>query len=236
MRKEVFTIGSYVHVYNRGNRKQAIVREACDRWRFLQMLYYFNTSIPIANPFRSLRRKIGLAFGKKLIWLKDWPPQRPLVKIIAFSLMENHFHLLLKAISEGGLALFMQKFGTGMATYFNAKYQESGRFLQGPYKARVVNNDEYLRYLSVYIQVKNPFELYPKGFETAIKNFDDAYQWAAKYPYFSLADYAGERNSPIIGKDILGEMFPCSKKYKKFAKDCIFSMNLREKLGMLTID
>ncbi len=236
MRREVFTIGSYVHVYNRGNRKQAIVRETCDRWRFLQMLYYFNTSIPVANPFRSLRRKVGPVFGEKLIWLKNWPPRRPLVKIIAFSLMENHFHLLLKEIIEGGLVLFMQKFGTGMATYFNAKYQESGRFLQGPYKARVIDNDEYLKYLSVYIQVKNPLELYPKGLKNALENFDEAFKWIIEYPYCSLSDYAGERNSPIVDKDTLGEVFPSFRDYKRFAKGCIFSMNLREKLGILTID
>lgn len=236
MRREVFTIGSYVHIYNRGNRKQAIVREGCDRWRFLQMLYYFNTSISIANPFRSLRRKVGLTFDKKLIWLKDWPPRRPLVKIIVFSLMENHFHLLLKEIIEGGLVLFMQKFGTGMATYFNAKYQESGRFLQGPYKARVISNDEYLKYLSVYIQVKNPLELYPKGLKNALENFDETFKWIVEYPYCSLANYVSERNSPIIDKDILGEIFPSFRDYKRFAKDCVFSINLREKLGMLTID
>jgi len=236
MRKEVVTVGDYVHVYNRGNRKQAIVRKTCDRWRFLQMLYYFNTSIAIANPFRRLEKKLGTAFDKKLIWPKHWPSQKPIVKIIAFSLMENHFHLFLKEIIEGGVVLFMRKLGTGVAAYSNSKYQESGRLFQGPYKAKTIHTDEYLRYLSVYIQVKNPFELYPRGFETAIKNFDDAYQWVIKYPYCSLADYAGERNSPIIDKDILGEMFPSSKKYKKFAKDCIFSINLSEKLGMLTID
>ncbi|MCK4912484.1 MAG: transposase [Candidatus Omnitrophica bacterium] len=236
MRKEVVTVGDYVHVYNRGNRKQAIVRKNCDRWRFLQMLYYFNTLIAVANPFRRLEKKLGIAFNKNLIWPGYWPSQKPIVTILAFSLMENHFHLFLKEIVKGGVVLFMRKLGTGMAAYFNSKYQEPGRLFQGPYKAKTIHTDEYLRYLSVYIQVKNPFELYPKGFRNAIKNFDQAYQWVVKYPYCSLANYAGEINSPIIDKDILREMFPSSQKYKKFARDCIFSINLREKLGMLTID
>lgn len=236
MRREAFTIGNYIHVYNRGNRKQAIVRETCDRWHFLQMLYCFNSSIPIANPFRSLKRKMGLAVDKKLIWLKGWPPRKPIVEIIAFSLMENHFHFLLKEIVLGGVVLFMRKFGTGMAAYFNTKYKETGRLFQSPYKTRVVNHDDDLKYLSVYVQVKNPFELYPKGFEAAIKNFDDAYQWAIKYPYCSLADYAGERNSPIINKDILGEIFPFPEKYKKFSESCISSMDFKERLDKLAID
>jgi hypothetical protein len=43
MRKEEFTKGNYVHVYNRGSRSMPIVRDAKDRWRFLQGLYYFNS-------------------------------------------------------------------------------------------------------------------------------------------------------------------------------------------------
>ena len=64
----------------------------------------------------------------------------------------------------------MRKLGTGMTNYFNTKYQESGRLFQGAYKARTVNNDEYLNTLSVYIQVKNLFEIYPKGFKKLYKS------------------------------------------------------------------
>lgn len=236
MRKELFTIGSYVHVYNRGNRKQPIVRSASDRWHFLQMLYYFNNEISVINPFKDLKNRLNSTFNYRLIWPKEWTSQKRLVKIIAFSLMENHFHLLLKEIREDGIALFMQKFGTGMANYFNAKYREVGRLFQGPYKAKVVDRDEYLKYLSVYIQVKNPFELYPKGFKSGIKNFDEAFEWTAKYPYCSLADYVGKRNSPIISKDILGEMFEVPEKYKEFTKYCLESINFKEKLESLAID
>ena len=232
----MFTIGSYVHVYNRGNRKQPIVRSASDRWRFLQMLYYFNNEISVINPFKSLKNRLDSILSCKLVWPKQWPCQKPLVKIIVFSLMENHFHLFLKEIREKGIMLFMQKFGTGITKYFNVKYQETGRLFQSPYKARVVDRDEYLKYLSVYIQVKNPFELYPNGIKYAVGNFDEAFEWVVKYPYCSLGDYAGRRNSPIISKDILGEMFETPEKYKEFAKYCLQSINFKEKLESLTID
>jgi len=235
MRKREFTIGSFVHIFNRGNRKQTIVREACDKWRFLQMLYYFNTSVSIANPFKNLERKLGFGLRTKLIWPKQWILQTPIVKIIAFALVENHFHLLIREIVEGGIALFMQKVGVGMTLYFNKKYQETGRLFQGPYKASVVNNDEYLKYLSVYIQVKNILEIYPKGLEACLKNFDKAFDWAVEYPYCSLADYVDKRNLPIIDKDILGEIFSTPEKYKMFAKDCIFAINFKEKLEGLDI-
>ncbi len=236
MRKEPFTVGNYVHVYNRGNRKQPIVRKDSDRWHFLQMLYYFNNEVSVINPFRDLKKRSNATFDYGLIWPKQWPRQKPLVKILAFSLMENHFHLILKEIREAGVTLFMQKFGIGMTAYFNVKYQDAGRLFQGAYKARVVDEDEYLKYLSVYIQVKNPFELYPKGIKAALRNFDQAFEWAVKYPYCSLADYVGRRSSPIINRDILAEMFETPEKYKEFARDCILSMNFEERLEALAID
>ena len=239
MRKENFTVGSFVHVYNRGNRKQPIVRDQQDKWRFLEMLYYFNNKFAITNFTHRLNQsKLSRLNLDKLSfpWLKEWPPRKPIVKILAFSLMENHFHLLLKEIQKGGISLFMRKLGTGMAGYFNKKYQEVGSLFQGSYKARRVKDDLYLKYLSVYIQVKNPFENYPSGLQEALKHFDKAYTWAIKDPYCSLADYAGVRNSPIIDKDLLGEIFPDPKKYKEFTRQCLSKEDLEGRLGKLTLE
>lgn len=236
MRKEPFTVDNYVHVYNRGNRKQLIVQDEKDRWRFLQMLYYFNSEVAVANPFQVLSKKLKSDFNQQLVWPNQWISQKPIVKILAFCLMENHFHLLLKEIREGGITMFMRKLGTGMTNYFNAKYQESGRLFQGAYKAKVVDKDVYLQYLSVYIQVKNPFELYPGGLQVAMQEFDKAFNWVVQYSYCSLGAYAGDTNSPIIEKDILGELFPTQEKYRDFVRQCMLSMNLSEKLGPLTFD
>jgi len=230
MRKEPFSVGSFVHVYNRGNRKQAIVGDAKDRWRFLQMLYYFNNRFSPENIFRELRKLWKSDFYKQFSWPQSWPERKPIVKILCFSLLDDHFHLLLKEIQTGGITMFMRKLGTGMTNYFNTKYQETGRLFQGAYKARLVDGDSYLRYLSAYIQVKNPLELYAGGLERAVKEFDKAFEVAVDYPFCSLADYAGERKSPIIDKDLLGELFSSPKEYKNFARDCILKTNFEEKL------
>lgn len=242
MRKEPFTIGSFVHVYNRGNRKQPIVCDTNDRWRFLQMLYYFNSEFSPPNIFRELRSLRNPEsdsysdFYNGLVWPENWPARKPIVKIISFSLLNNHFHLLLKEIREGGITMFMRKIGTGMTNYFNAKYQEKGRLFQGSYKARRADNDAYLKYLSVYIQVKNPFELYSGSIKKAVKNFDKAFDFAVANPYCSLAAYTGDRESAIIEKDILGEMFSDPYEYKNFARECILEMNLEETINHLIED
>ncbi len=236
MRKEPFTVGSFVHVYNRGNRKQPIVCDDKDRWHFLQMLYYFNNQISPANIFRDLRDLLKSDFNRNFAWPAVWPARKPIVKILAFSLLQNHFHLLLKEIKVGGITMFMRKIGTGMTNYFNTKYKESGRLFQGAYKARVVNKDVYLKYLSVYIQVKNIFELRPGGVKKALKDFDKAFDFAVQYPYCSLAEHTGKRRYPIVDKDILKAFFPTPRDYKEFTRECLKAVNLEEEIANLIKD
>lgn len=236
MRKESFGVGAFVHVYNRGNRKQAIVHDTKDRWRFLEMLRYFNDGYSPPNIFRTLNDLQKFDSHKPFEWPIQWPSHKPLVKILSFALLENHFHLLLKEIYEGGVTKFMRKLGTGMTNYYNTKYKQSGRLFQGAYRAKRIDEDIYFQYVSVYIQVKNAFECYPGGFRKAMQEFDKAYEWAMTHPYCSLGDYAGNRSSPIIDKDLLGRMFATPASYRDFTRQCLIGMNLEEKLGKLTID
>lgn len=217
MRKEPYTVGSYVHVIKRGARGTPMVRNDSDRWRFLLMLRHLNDDRRAENWFRDLMdEKIADTLNRP----KVWPPEKKKVRILCFCLLDNHFHLLLKEIKEGGVSTFMQKLGTSMANHFNEKYKEKGSLFQGAYRLRTIKSDTYLRAVSAYIQVKNSFELYPGGIAVALKNFNTAYAWASKYPYCSLGSYAGTLNSPIIEKDILGEIFSPAE-YKSFAKDFI---------------
>src|SRR3989344_7849747 len=179
MRKEIFGVGDIVHVFNRGNRKQEIVRDDLDRWRFLQTLFYFNDEYSPVNPFRTLNETLKIDFesGGKLIWPTQWPPRDTLVNILAFTLKDNYYHFILQEIKEGGIAKFMHKFGTGTTNRFNTRHKETGRLFQGPYKARVVDSDNYLKYLNLYVHVKNILEMYPGCMRRALLEFENAYEF-----------------------------------------------------------
>lgn len=223
MRVEPFTVGSYLHALKRGGRGMSITNDDSDRWRFVRLLYYANDKY--ANEWWERDTKNLGMFGRP----DNWPKRHSLVKILSYALMPNHFHLLLKEINKGGVSKFMQRLCGSMTRSFNEKYDQKGSIFQGAYKARLVDNDEYLRHLAVYIMVKNSFELYPGGFEEAVKNFNDAYDWATEYPFCSLADYAGERgSSKILDKDILGEIFEHPKDFKNFARDYIGGIKFDE--------
>ena len=230
MRKEPFSVGDYIHVYNRGAKKLPIVRDEHDRWRFLNTLYYFNS---IFTP-QFWERDVSAVNGQ-FEWPKKWGSRSPLVKIVAFCLMPNHYHFLLKEIKHGGTALYMKKIGNSYAGYFNEKYHESGSLFQGSYKARRVKTDSQLRYLSVYIKVKNPFELIAGGFEKALEDFNRSFESAIAYDFCSLPDISGRRTSKITDIEILGELYT-PQEFRKFAMECMSSNSLSETIHDIAID
>ena len=217
MRIEPFTTGSYVHVLKRGARGINIVRDESDRWRFLRILFFMNDE-HFDKSWTAVTRGKGL-FQRP----ESWPKRKPLVNILSYTLMPNHFHLLLNEIQSGGVSLFMKKLGQSMTEHANLKYKEKGSLFQGAYKSKTIKTNEYLRHLAVYIMVKNVFELYPKKrLAGAQENFEDAWKWANNYSFSSISDYAGMRvRSPIITKGILEEVFDTPAKFKSFSRDVI---------------
>lgn len=228
MRKERFEVGNFVHVYNRGNRKVEIVRDISDKWRFMQALRFFNDIHSSAHILRQISLSV-LGTDKQiesvfeLGWPKDWPERNPLVKILCYCLVSNHFHFLLKEIHPGGISKFMHKLGIGYTNFFNLKYHEVGSVFQGAYKAKIIKEDRYLEHLVVYIQVLNVLELFPGGLEAAARNLAEAIKFVDEYSFSSHPDYAELRKSLIIDKDILGEIFPTADHYRKFVHDSIIA-------------
>ena len=152
-----------------------------------------------------------------------WPDRSPLVEVIAYTLLPNHFHLILKETREGGVSQFMQKLGQSMTNHANGKYSEKGSLFQGAFKSKTCTDDRYMRYLFAYVMVKNTFEMYPEGgLAGAKENFESAWQWGMKYPFSSLSEYAGQRTTPILSKQTFQETFP-KNSFKTFAKDVIHS-------------
>ena len=237
MRKELFGVGSFIHVFNRGNRKQEIVRDDRDRWNFLQMLYYFNSDYSPLNPMQTLKKILKSDFNTKLIWPNGWPERKQLVNLHAFILQDNHYHLVLEELVEGGTARLMQKLGTGMTNRFNKRHKETGRLFQSAYKARLVDDENYFKHLFAYLHIKNAFEMYPGGLKRATANFDVAYDFAVQYPYSSLGHYVLKSDfntERLIGNgEMFREAFPDTNEMKEFARNRMESMTFDERKCLL---
>lgn len=193
-----------------------IVRDGDDQWRFLKLLYYMNDVFLDPNWIFSIQGQ-GLFYRPD-----DWPQRKPLVEIAAYTLMPNHFHLILREMREGGVSCFMKKLGQSMSNHANEKYAEKGSLFQGSYRSKTISSDSYFRYVAAYVMAKNTFELYPRGgLLNAQQNFDEAWKWGVTYPFSSLGDYVGERpQKDLLKKGLLGKLFT-PESFKSNARDVI---------------
>lgn len=78
------------------------------------------------------------------------------IKVIAYCLMENHVHLLIKD-NIGDLSKFMQSLNTRYAIYFNLKYCRMGPLFQDRFKSEIINDDRRLLAAYRYI-LNNPYK------------------------------------------------------------------------------
>lgn len=74
--------------------------------------------------------------------------------LLAFCLMPNHTHLLLR-INKPNLTKAMQSVFSAYAHYFNNKYERKGHVFCGPFRQALCFDDAYLLAASVYIHL-NP--------------------------------------------------------------------------------
>jgi putative transposase len=77
------------------------------------------------------------------------------VQILAFCLMPNHFHLLLKESAGKNISRFLQRLQGAYAMYFMQKYKHSGRVFQGVFKSKHIKDDAYFDRIIAYIH-QNP--------------------------------------------------------------------------------
>lgn len=200
-RKHIFSIGEFYHGYNRGVEKRVIFNDYKDYSRFIQLLYICNSREPVN--MREVFRK-----GETLVNIFEIKDRNPLVAIGAWCLMPNHFHLLLKEVSENGISKFMQKLTTAYTMYFNKKYNRTGSLFQGVFKTEHITEDRYLKYLFSYIHL-NPVKLIPgesKWKEIGIKDIKKVEELLKNYEYSSFLDFLDK--SRIYKKIINHNKFP----------------------------
>ena len=113
--------------------------------------------------------------------------RKPLVSIDSFCLMPNHYHFLMKEITENGISKFMHKVGTGYSLYFNLQNERSGSLFEGTYKAKHIEDDRYLKYLFEYIHI-NPLR---QSLEDGSLVTDELLKKIIENPNTSLRAYAG---------------------------------------------
>lgn len=217
MRVEPFGVDSIVHITKRGARGADIVHDDGDRLRFVRSLFYLNDTH--ADPYWHKTTSEVPLFDRPA----HWPEREPLVRILAWTLLSNHFHLLVQEIREEGTARFMQRLCGSMSMCANQKYKEKGSLFQGSYHGKTVSEDVHFNYLTFYILVKNVLEMYPGGLPAAQKNFDAAWHWAMGYAFSSLQGCFSGVSLPIIDdpEGLIVAIMGTEESFKSEAKELL---------------
>lgn len=208
MQKPQFEENEIYHIYNRGVEKRNVFLNNRDYLRFVNNLFEFNDQNHVLNSFYYTKSVQPIEVQPRYFNKS----KKSLVEVLVFTLMPNHFHLILKQKTENGIIKFMQKLGTGYTMYFNKKYNRVGSLFQGRFKAVLVSKDSHFIHLPFYIH-SNPLDLNKSNeFSTIMSSikFLENYRWS------SFKDYIGENNFPIItSRETILEFFGGEKEYKK---------------------
>lgn len=232
-KKRQFENGEIYHITIRRVGNELLFGDIDDYYRGNFGIFEFNNSNPVEI---SRRRQERAQFKKRYggqtspIFMEGRPPllsillepdkRDKLVEVLAFCLMPNHIHLLLRQVKDNGISKFMQKFGSGYATYFKEKYQIKlkGHFFQDRFNAVHIENDQQLQTVFVYIHT-NPLALIEPGWkengiinpQKAIEFLENEYRWSSYW------DYLGKKNFPsITERDFLLEVMGGVKGCKDF--------------------
>lgn len=196
----------FYHLYNRGVEKRKIFLSRTDYERFEALLYLANQTEPADLKYQ----------GRSFAEIDNVRKGELLVEIVAYCLMPNHFHLLVREYVEGGIARFMQKLTTGYTMYFNKRNERKGALFEGTYKVKHVSDDRYFRYIISYIHL-NPIKLFDsKWKENGIKDRMGAERYLGCYVHSSYLDYMGKDRAKalILEKKILLDIFPSVADFK----------------------
>ncbi len=128
--------GGYYHIYNRGVEKRDIFMDDQDYRVFLGYLKLY------LDPDQKKRPD-------------NLPELSKEIDLLAYCLMPNHFHLLVRQNTAEGITKLMKSIGTKYAMYFNTRHNRVGSLFQGTYKAVLAESDEQIMHLTRYIHL-NP--------------------------------------------------------------------------------
>jgi REP element-mobilizing transposase RayT len=108
------------------------------------------------------------------------------IRLYQFVLMTNHFHLVFET-PEANCSKFMHALLTSYTVYYNLRHGRHGHLLDGRFKAKLVEGDDYLLALSRYVHL-NPVKV------GAIKDkpLAERIRHLRGYPWSSYPSYIGK--------------------------------------------
>ena len=191
------------HVFNRGINRQPTFTSKREYHRAILAIKFYH----FAKQPSSLSKVLSMSKDLQEKVLKGMDGSEKLVEIIAFCLMPNHFHFLLKQKKDGGISKFISNFQNSYTRYHNTKNERDGSIFLTQFKAVRIITDEQLDHVSRYIHL-NPHTGY------IVKTLEELeyYPWSS-FKYYLIGDYDFINPQIVLGR------FKNIASYKQFVFD-----------------
>lgn len=124
------------------------------------------------------------------------------VTFIAYCLMPNHYHFLLRAESDDSLSPFVQRLFNSYTQAYNRQQRRSGTLFEGRAKSKLVDKDKYILHLARYIHlnpVKKGLVMHPRD-----------------WPYSNYREWVGSRSGKLYDPEFVAMFFRTPEEYERF--------------------
>jgi REP element-mobilizing transposase RayT len=136
--------------------------------------------------------------------------------LLAYCLMPNHFHLLVRQDGDQPAGLLSQRVFNSYSKAYNKRYQHSGTLFQGPYRVKQVVQTAHLLHLCRYIHA-NPVK-------------DGLVTEPGDWPYSNYLEWIGQRNGTLVDQAFVQEYFNPPTRYADFVMDYLHSRKLPQEV------
>ena len=139
------------------------------------------------------------------------------IAIIAYCLLPNHHHWLLRQDGPDPARLLPQRVYVSYSRTFNRIHQRSGTLFEDRYNAKFIDSDVYLRQLCRYIHA-NPWR----------HGVADAPEL---WPYSNLQDWLGLRQGNLLDQASIETHFPDRERYRRSLVEYTANQGTEDGLG-----
>ena len=153
--------------------------------------------------------------------VKRYLPQHAMA-LIAYCLMPNHDHFLLRQDSDVPLSKFIGELFNAYTQAFNKQQARNGSLFEGRFRHKRVECDEYLIHLCRYIHL-NPVQA------QLVEQPED-------WPYSNYADWIGLRSGVLKDQDFIQSHFLSGEAYRQFVDDWQDAERSHTKLHVYLLD
>lgn len=203
-RRNLIVEGNFYHIFNRSVARQPVFNSKDDYIRAIESLLYYNFQDQILSFSHYSRLPVEI----KEVYRKEFEKHQKVVQIVAYCLMPNHFHLLVKETQKGGVSYLMRCFQNSYAKYFNTKTLRSGALFQEMFKAVVIETEEQLLHVARYINL-NPLT------SGIVRDFQEA----KRYKWSSLKALLENNKNGLVDTSILLSFLKTPKRLEEFTTD-----------------